>query len=140
MRRHPLVPLYGQNLTNNYRGAPIDELGEESATYAAIRRVQLLFHRRYGTLMNRLRHEKTYHFCKAYGGYPLYSTYDLPHLRKAVSDHGLPGIVSSFTDEEGNRYFTRRIQRCIKTDCVIGAGDIIIDCSGYPNRGQAIPA
>ena len=54
--------------------------------------------------MNRLRHEKTYHFCKAYGGYPLYSTYDLPHLRKAVSDHGLPGIVSSFTDEEGNRY------------------------------------
>ena len=63
---------YGQNLTNNYRGAPIDELGEESATYAAIRRVQLLFHRRYGTLMNRLRHEKTYHFCKAYGGYPLY--------------------------------------------------------------------
>lgn len=95
---------YGQNLTNNYRGAPIDELGEESATYAAIRRVQLLFHRRYGTLMNRLRHEKTYHFCKAYGGYPLYSTYDLPHLRKAVSDHGLPGIVSSFTDEEGNRY------------------------------------
>ncbi len=95
---------YGQNLTNNYRGAPIDELGEESATYAALRRVQLLFHRRYGTLMNRLHHEKTYHFCKAYGGYPLYSTYDLPHLRKAVSDHGLPGIVSSFTDGEGNRY------------------------------------
>ena len=104
MRRHPLVPLVRAESTNNYRGAPIDELGEESATYAAIRRVQLLFHRRYGTLMNRLRHEKTYHFCKAYGGYPLYSTYDLPHLRKAVSDHGLPGIVSSFTDEEGNSY------------------------------------
>ena len=95
---------YGTNASNNYRGAPIDELGEESATYSAIRRVQILFHRRYGALMNRLHHEKTYHFCKAYGGYPIYSTYDLPHLRKAVSDHGLPGIISSFTDDEGNRY------------------------------------
>lgn len=95
---------YGQDLMNNYRGSPIDELGEESATYSAMRRVQLLFHRRYGTLMNRLLHEKTYHFCKAYGGYPLYSTYDLPHLRKAVSEHGLPGIVSSFIDDDGNRY------------------------------------
>ncbi len=95
---------YGQNNMNNYRGAPVDELGEESDTYRAMRRVQLLFHRRYGPLMARLTHEKTWHFHKAYGGYPLYATYELPHLRKLESVHGLPGILSRFRDEEGAEY------------------------------------
>ncbi len=95
---------YGTDCRNNYRGAPVDELGEESDTYRALRRVQLLFHRRYGTLMNSLRHTGTWHFCKAYGNYPLYKTYDLPHVRKMVSDHGLPGIVSRFVAEDGTEY------------------------------------
>lgn len=95
---------YGQNNRNNYRGAPVDELGEESATYAAMRRVQLIFHRRYGDLMTALRHVKTWHFCKAYGNYPLYTTYEISHLRKTESVHGLPGIVSTFRDAEGHEY------------------------------------
>ncbi len=95
---------YGQNNCNNYRGAPVDELGEESETYAAMRRVQLLFHRRYGELMTRLKHEKTWHFCKAFGDYPIYHTYEIPHLRKMESHHGLPGIISSFRDENGEQY------------------------------------
>ena len=95
---------YGQGLRNNYRGAPVDELGEESATYAALRRVQLLFHMRYGSLMHRLKFENSWHFCKSYGDYPLYKTYDIPHLRRMDSAHGLPGIVSSFRDDNGDQY------------------------------------
>ena len=95
---------YGQGLRNNYRGAPVDELGEESATYAALRRVQLLFHMRYGSLMHRLKFENSWHFCKSYGDYPLYKTYDIPHLRRMDSTHGLPGIVSSFRDDNGDQY------------------------------------
>ncbi len=95
---------YGQNAGNNYRGAPIDELGEESDTYRAMRRVQRIFHRRYGELIPTLTHEKAWHFCKAYGNYPLYLTYEIPHLRKCESVHGLPGIISSFRDAEGNQY------------------------------------
>ncbi len=95
---------YGQNNQNNYRGSPVDELGEESETYAAMRRVQLLFHRRYGELIMSLKHEKTWHFCKGYGGYPLYLTYEIPHLRKCESVHGLPGIISSFRGEDGAQY------------------------------------
>ncbi len=95
---------YGQNVANNYRGAPVDELGEESDTYRAMRRVQRIFHRRYGELMTTLRHEKTWHFCKAYGNYPIYLTYEIPHLRKCESVHGLPGIISTFRDEAGRQY------------------------------------
>ncbi len=95
---------YGQKVMNNYRGAPVDELGEESDTYRAMRRVQLIFHRRYGELMTSLHHEKTWHFCKAYGNYPLYATYEIPHLRKCESVHGLPGIVSTFRDADGAQY------------------------------------
>ena len=95
---------YGEDSRNNYRGMPVDELGEESATYAALRRVQLLFHRRYGALLHSLHHTDTFHFCKAFGNYPLYKTYDLPHIRKMTSDSGLPGIVSRFVDKDGGEY------------------------------------
>lgn len=95
---------YGQGQRNNYRGAPIDELGEESETYRAMRRVQMIFHMRYGNRMAALTFEKAYHFCKSYGDYPIFKTYDIPHIRKMVSEHGLPGIVSTFCDADGAQY------------------------------------
>lgn len=95
---------YGQGIRNNYRGMPVDELGEETETYAALRRVQLIFHRRHGQWITPLTHKETFHFCKAYGNYPLFKTYDIPHVRKMVSDHGLPGLVSRFVDQEGKEY------------------------------------
>lgn len=95
---------YGQRNQNNYRGSPVDELGEESETYRALRRVQLLFHRRYGNLLTTLTHVSTYHYVKTYGDYTEYTPFAVPHLQKVTSVHGLPGIVSHFRDAEGRDY------------------------------------
>ncbi len=95
---------YGSLTMNNYRGAPIDELGEESDTYKYLRRVQLIFHRRYGAVMATLKHRKTWHFYKSYGEYPMYSDGGIQNLMCCESEHKIPGIVSSFSDEAGNEY------------------------------------
>lgn len=95
---------YGQHNCNNYRGSPVDELGEESATYTSLRRVQLLFHRRYGAMMAKLHFDRAWHFPRTYGNYPMYTTGALPHIRKMTSDNDLPGMLSRFTDDDGQEY------------------------------------
>ena len=130
---------YGQNNGNNYRGAPIDELGEESETYTRMRRVQQIFHRRYGEMVTRLNHGKTWHFQKAYGDYPLYMNYDIPHLRKMESAHGIPGIVSTFYDENGEQYLCL----CNNSPFESGLFSFIFDpcvtsCTRYWDNGHEI--
>ena len=130
---------YGQNNGNNYRGAPIDELGEESETYTRMRRVQKIFHRRYGEMIMKLNHGKTWHFQKAYGDYPLYMSYDIPRLRKMESAHGIPGIVSTFYDENGEQYLCL----CNNSPFESGLFSFIFDpgvtsCTRYWDNGREI--
>ena len=130
---------YGNNNGNNYRGAPIDELGEESETYTRMRRVQKLFHRRYGEMITRMKHGKTWHFQKAYGDYPLYMTYEIPRLRKMESAHGIPGIVSTFYDENGEIYLCL----CNNSPFESGLFSFVFDpgvtsCTRYWDNGREI--
>lgn len=94
---------YEENVGNNYRGAPVDALGEESETYRALRRVQRIFLHDYADYMVRLRHTYTCHFCESFGGYPMFES-GVGRVRRASSGHGTPGILSTFTDEEGKEY------------------------------------
>ena len=96
--------FYDKLANNNYRCSPIDPFGEETETYHYLRRVQKVFHAMYGDLMMKLKWKKTYHFEKAYGGYPLFAPGDHPIILRVVSEQKLPGILSLFEDEQGREY------------------------------------
>jgi len=115
---------------NNYRDAPIHEMGQKTITYDHMARVNKLLHRDYGELMMRLTLRESYHIQKCYGGWPLWEdnhqwiegtvsnqglfpsdgrytwrpsrAHEL--IFRIASCHNIPGIVSFFTDDEGKEY------------------------------------
>lgn len=88
----------------NYRGAPINEYREKTAVYDWMSLVLRSFHDDYGQLMCSLRLKQSFHFVKAYGGYPLFQENAHPVLRRVWSEHRVPGVVSFFEDEAGREY------------------------------------
>lgn len=97
--------LYYNNLANNnYRGSPVDEFGEETATYTALSRVLRVFQSMYGNLLMSLRRRETYCFGRCFGGYEAFPASGRGHIRAVRSWHGLPGVVSFFADRDGAEY------------------------------------
>jgi len=96
--------FYNSMPSNNYRGAPIDELNEETETYYNMRRVQYRFHKMHGDLLYSLKHQKTYGFEKCYGTMDPFPQDSHPLIRRMISEDHLPGLLSFFTDEEGREY------------------------------------
>ena len=96
--------FYDKLCNNNYRSSPIDPFGEETDTYRNLQRVQRIFHAMYGDLLVNLKWKRTWHFQKAYGGYPLFGEDDHPLIMHVNSEQGLPGILSRFEDAQGKEY------------------------------------
>ena len=88
----------------NYRNAPVNELGEKTETWTWLSRQMRLFHKTYGPLMMRLTHQGSWHFGRAYGGWPEWKHKAIPLVWDFLSNHGLHGVISRFTDSEGNEY------------------------------------
>ena len=64
--------LYTKYYNRDYRELPFDEYGEETPTFGRLKRSQKHFNDQYGELFLRLRHEKTFHLLRSFGGYPLF--------------------------------------------------------------------
>lgn len=96
--------FYNNMPGNNYRGAPIDELNEETDTYRNMRRVQYRFHKMHGDLLYSLKHKKTYGFEKCYGTMDPFPQETHPLIRRMISTDRLPGLLSFFEDSEGREY------------------------------------
>ena len=88
----------------NYRNAPVNELGEKTETWTWLSRQMRLFHKTYGPLMMRLTHQGSWHLRRTYGGWPEWRCKAIPLVCDFLSNHGLPGVISRFTDPEGNEY------------------------------------
>ena len=96
--------FYGKGY-RNYRGEPINEYGEKTPTYYALRHVLRRFQDEHGQLLMDLRFKSAYHVYKAYGDYPLFAEREThPVLRRITSEHQVPAMVSFFTDPTGREY------------------------------------
>ena len=88
----------------NYRNAPVNELGEKTETWTWLSRQLRLFHKTYGPLMMRLTHRGSWHLGRAYGGWPMWQGDVYPMVHDFISNHGLYGVFSRFTDDDGREY------------------------------------
>ena len=62
------------------------------------------FHDEYASLMMSLTHKQTYHTQKAYGEYELFHENAHAYVKAMTAQHGVPGIISFFEDENGREY------------------------------------
>lgn len=92
------------NRYRNYRNAPINDQRQKSIVYDWLAQTLLRFKADYGELMMKLELDRCYHLVKNYGGYPLYEAGAHPLIRRAFSDHDVPGMLSVFKDGEGREY------------------------------------
>lgn len=94
--------LYDKLVAGDYRGSPIDEFGEKTTRYYDLARVQKRFNIHYGKVFAKLDHQGSYGIGVSYGGYPYFTVHDKVELIAAAD--GRSGMVSVFTDKEGNDY------------------------------------
>lgn len=95
--------FYGSNY-RNYRGAPINQYGEKTPCYDWLSLLHRNFHDEYGMLFQSFFLKSCYHVHKAYGGYELFKEDSHPIVKSVFSDHKVPGIISFFENEQGQKY------------------------------------
>lgn len=88
----------------NYRNAPVNELGDKTETWTWLSRQLRLFHKTYASLMMRLTHRASWHLGRVYGGWAEWKEGSHAFVKQFTSDQGLDGVISRFTDENGNEY------------------------------------
>ena len=88
---------------DNYRNAPINQLGDKTQQFYWLREVNCMFNDHMGRIMNTLSIDKCYHVGEAYGGMPLFEPFD--GIVDVKANDGIPLIVSSFHNENGERFY-----------------------------------
>lgn len=96
--------FYMSHSRNCYTKCPVNEFGEETETFRNLSYMVRRFHNMCSDLFFRLRHKKTYHVVRAYGGYEIFPGDTHKFIRQVDSVHRLPAIISFFEDEEGKEY------------------------------------
>ena len=94
--------------SNNYRGGPIDEFGDETETYRALSRIHKKFHRDYADIVNNSRHIKTFSCGNDYGVYPSVTAIESEvaelGLCEFVSANKTNGLLGVFEDGNGEKF------------------------------------
>ena len=94
--------LYDRAEVITYYGSPIDEFGDKSEAYYALKRCQRRFNNHFGEIFMRLRHKSTYMINSYRGVFPTFTegTHDVIKKIRANDET----MISFFDDEEGNEY------------------------------------
>ncbi len=94
--------LYDRANVNTYYGSPIDEFGDKSEAYYALKRCQRRFNNHYGEIFMKLRHKSTYCVNSDRGVFPNFGegTHDAITKIRANDET----MVSFFEDDEGREY------------------------------------
>lgn len=94
--------FYMRQPHENYRLAPIDEHWERTETFAWLSRVNRTFLQWQAPVLLNLTLRRAFHVGRAWGGMPLLTGSPLVHWAKSM--HGVPLIISEFTDAKGRQY------------------------------------
>ncbi|MFA6948932.1 MAG: hypothetical protein WCQ72_08110 [Eubacteriales bacterium] len=89
---------------DNYRNAPINQLGERTESFAWLSEVNRVFQNYVGTLMSTLTIDACYHVGRAYGGVAMFEPFG-NLLSVSSSDESVPLIASRFHDNAGGEYY-----------------------------------
>ncbi len=86
---------------DNYRNAPINQLGERTEQFNWLSEVNRVFNNYVGETLHKLTIDTCYHVKKAYGGIPLFEPFgNVLEIKTEI-----PGIFSRFHDRDGNTYY-----------------------------------
>ena len=96
--------FYMDRSRNCYTRCAVNEFGEETETFTNLSYITRRLHNMCSDLFYRLRHKKTYHVVRAFGGYEIFPGDTHKFVRMVDSVHRLPAIISFFEDEEGKEY------------------------------------
>ena len=91
------------DMWDNYRDAPINQLGERTPAFYDLAEVNKLFNAYCGDIITKLKIDKCFHVEKAYGGNELFKPFG--NILSVESENKTPLIFSSFKDEEDNTYY-----------------------------------
>lgn len=97
----------------NYRNAPINQLGEKTEAFYNLAEVNKLFNGYCGEIMTQLKIDKCYHVEKAYGGNELFTPFD--NVLSVSSENKVPLIFSRFKDKDNKNYYIvccNSIEKC----------------------------
>lgn len=90
-------------MQDNYRNAPINQMGERTSAFDDLSEVNRLFNNYCGEVLASLRFDTCYHVGKAYGGVPLFEPFG--NVLGVESNDDVPLIFSRFYDAEGKTYY-----------------------------------
>ncbi|MBR2988689.1 MAG: hypothetical protein IKC64_03085 [Clostridia bacterium] len=94
--------------SNNYRGGAIDEFGEETETYQAMKRIHKKFHRDYADIVRTAKHIKTFSCGDDYGVFPSVTAVESElaeiGLHEFVSANKHNGLLGLFEDKNGEKF------------------------------------
>lgn len=86
---------------DNYRNAPINQLGERTEQFGRLSEVNRVFNNYCGEIIHTLTIDTCYHITKAFGGMKLFEPFgNILNVSSAV-----PAIFSRFHDADGNKYY-----------------------------------
>ncbi len=123
---------------DNYREAPINQLGERTQAFTDMSEVHRVFQNYCGEIITQLKIDTCYHVGKAYGGMPLFEPFG--NVLEIDSNDDVPLIFSRFYDSEGNTYYVVCCNSPVETTYVsitMKTGFNLMRCV-YGNRFSAI--
>lgn len=107
--------------SNNYRGGAIDEFGEETETYRAMKRIHKKFNRDYADIVNTSKHIKTFSTGNDYGLFPAVTAIESELATMGVhgfsSNNRVDGLVGVFEDKNGEKFLMLFNNDYAQSDC-----------------------
>ena len=127
-------------INDNYRNAPINQLGERTQAFADMAEVNRVFNNYCGEIITELKIDTCYHVGKAYGGMPLFEPFG--NVLEVESNDDVPLIFSRFHDKKDKTYYIVCCNSPVETTYVsitMKTGFNLMSCD-YGNRFSSIGA
>jgi hypothetical protein len=127
-------------INDNYRNAPINQLGERTQAFTDMSEVNRVFNNYCGEIITELKIDTCYHVGKAYGGMPLFEPFG--NVLEVESNDDVPLIFSRFHDKAGKTYYIVCCNSPVETTYVsitMKTGLNLMRCN-YGNRFSSIGA
>jgi len=88
---------------DNYRNAPINQLGDRTEQFGWLREVNCVFNNYCGEIINNLTIDECYHAIEAFGGMPMFEPFGC--IIDVKSSSGNPLVISGFHNDEGEKFY-----------------------------------